>query len=261
MPLSGASRFYAVCIGCDEETYTHIYYRRLTAVPEECDFLDLVKNSYNENEQATCNVFDTDFTLHSSYGDAAKGENVWSCQLSADGTQNYMYNEGFSGDCSPSGERVKNEDSRFNPPGGGNDFRASGLDRNGNELVSKDIAAVRRTGHTRVVTDPDTKTNTYYISAAGDDIWNTNDAFHFLYQPMAAGSDFTVSVHLVELDHRHDWTKTGLMTRESLQPNSRHACVFVSGKQDVQMQYREDTWSGHVDRAHEDVDEAYLMLS
>jgi hypothetical protein len=27
------------------------------------------------------------------------------------------------------------------------------------------------------------------------------------------------------------------------------------------MQYRQDTWSGHVDRSRENIDEAYLMLS
>jgi hypothetical protein len=185
-----------------------------------------------------------------------------------------MYNQGFPGDCSPSGARVQGEESRFNPPGGENDvgwyvessdfrFNAPGLDRNGNALTSTDIGAVRQTGHTHVVTDPVTNADTYYISASGNDIWGTKDEFHFLNQPMAAGSDFSVSVHLVELDHRHDWTKAGLMIRESLDPSSRHASVFVLGTQGVQMMYRKhyNEYSGHVDRPRVNVDEAYLMLS
>lgn len=70
------------------------------------------------------------------------------------------------------------------------------------------------------------RSGTYTINAAGLDVWNTADQFHFVYQPITG--DVDVSVRVRSLTQAHAWTKTGVMIRESLTPGSRHAFALVS---------------------------------
>ena len=67
---------------------------------------------------------------------------------------------------------------------------------------------------------------TYTITAAGADIWDRADQFHFVYQPISGNVEIVARV--VSIAHIDDWSKAGIMIRESLTASSRHASVFLS---------------------------------
>ena len=67
---------------------------------------------------------------------------------------------------------------------------------------------------------------TYTVSASGSDIWGVNDEFHFVQR--AASGPFDVAVRVTSVEAVHEWTKAGLMIRESLSPQSRHAFIFAT---------------------------------
>ncbi len=66
----------------------------------------------------------------------------------------------------------------------------------------------------------------YTVNAAGKDIWSTADQFHFIYQQLTGDVDVKVKVRSISA--ANGWSKTGVMIRESLSHNSRHAFALVS---------------------------------
>jgi len=60
----------------------------------------------------------------------------------------------------------------------------------------------------------------YDLLAGGADIWETADQFHFAHRQVMG--DFDWSVRVESLQKVHDYTKAGLMVRESLDADSRH---------------------------------------
>jgi len=66
----------------------------------------------------------------------------------------------------------------------------------------------------------------FTVTGAGADIWGTSDAFHFAQ--MLRDGDFDISALVLDVQDVHEWTKAGLMIRESLSPDARHASVFVT---------------------------------
>jgi len=80
-----------------------------------------------------------------------------------------------------------------------------------------------------------------YISAAGRDIWSYDDEFYFI--PQSGTTDLKLKVHILSLEGKHEWTKVGLMMRETLDANSKHADCFQTLNRGVVFQYRESTWS------------------
>lgn len=66
----------------------------------------------------------------------------------------------------------------------------------------------------------------YAIHAAGRDIWDTADQYHFVYQ--AVTGDVDVSLRVRSVARSHAWAKSGVMIRESLAPGSRHAFALLS---------------------------------
>lgn len=63
------------------------------------------------------------------------------------------------------------------------------------------------------------------VLAGGTDMWNNQDGFHFIHQPITG--DFDVRVRVESLDPVNRWTKAGLMARESLTADSRNLAVVV----------------------------------
>lgn len=66
----------------------------------------------------------------------------------------------------------------------------------------------------------------YTVNAAGLDIWNTADQFHYVYQQVTG--DVDVSVRVRSVSQAHVWSKSGVMIRESLSPGSMHASALLS---------------------------------
>lgn len=81
---------------------------------------------------------------------------------------------------------------------------------------------------------------------SGTDIWDFSDQFHF-YQ-FALEGDVTIEVLVNSFEKvDHEWQKAGPMIRESLEANSRHFSLFVTGGgergEGIASQYRVGTGS------------------
>jgi regulation of enolase protein 1 (concanavalin A-like superfamily) len=79
---------------------------------------------------------------------------------------------------------------------------------------------------------------TYTVQAAGSDIWSGADEFHFVYQPMTGNGE--VIARLASLANTDSWAKAGVMIRESLTAQSRHAMMAISAGNGYAFQRRTD---------------------
>jgi regulation of enolase protein 1 (concanavalin A-like superfamily) len=80
---------------------------------------------------------------------------------------------------------------------------------------------------------------TFTATASGNDIWGTADAFHFVYQQMTG--DGTVQARVDTIQNVNAWSKAGVMIRETLAANSKHANMLVSAAKGVALQWRAAT--------------------
>ena len=82
------------------------------------------------------------------------------------------------------------------------------------------------------------QTGKYTIKAAGADIWGAADQFHFVYLPVTGDVDLRVRV--TSLVHADVWSKAGIMIRESLTADARHAFATTSAGAGYAFQRRPD---------------------
>jgi hypothetical protein len=87
----------------------------------------------------------------------------------------------------------------------------------------------------------DSTTGVYTIVGAGLDIWDNADEFHFAYTRLKGDGSITARIESVE--YVHQWTKAGVMIRNTLDPASQHGIVFISPIGRVAFQWR-DTEAG-----------------
>ena len=77
----------------------------------------------------------------------------------------------------------------------------------------------------------------YTISGSGDNIWFSNDQFHFAWKKLEGDFILTANVQFIgEGSHLH--RKAGWMIRQSLDPNSEHISATVHGDGLTSLQYR-----------------------
>jgi endonuclease/exonuclease/phosphatase family metal-dependent hydrolase len=79
----------------------------------------------------------------------------------------------------------------------------------------------------------------FTVSGAGADIWDTSDQFRYLYTQMTG--DGSIVTQVANVPAVHAWTKGGVMIRETLNSNSRHAMAIVSSAKGVAFQRRTAT--------------------
>ena len=66
----------------------------------------------------------------------------------------------------------------------------------------------------------------YTMTAAGTDIWDAHDEFHFAYKQLTGVGSIIVKVESV--DNTDPWAKAGVMIRDTLDPGSKFAGVYVT---------------------------------
>jgi regulation of enolase protein 1 (concanavalin A-like superfamily) len=66
----------------------------------------------------------------------------------------------------------------------------------------------------------------FIVDGSGTDIWGTADSFHFVYQQLNGDGEFRA--HVLGVTGVEDWTKAGLMIRQSLDPGSPHHFLLAS---------------------------------
>jgi regulation of enolase protein 1 (concanavalin A-like superfamily) len=77
---------------------------------------------------------------------------------------------------------------------------------------------------------------TFTVSGAGADIYDTSDAFYFVYQPLTG--DGTLTARVVSQQNTDVWAKAGVMMRNSLDTHAAHASLFVTPGKGVAFQRR-----------------------
>jgi hypothetical protein len=79
----------------------------------------------------------------------------------------------------------------------------------------------------------------YTVRASGANIWGTQDEFRFVYAPWTGDGEITARVD--SLTAADEWTKAGVMIRETLAPNSRFALTQLTGSNGAAFKYRQTT--------------------
>jgi len=82
----------------------------------------------------------------------------------------------------------------------------------------------------------DEAAGTITIVGRGDDIWGTADQFQYAYTTITGNGSMTVKVD--SLAHTDNWSKAGIMIRETLDAGSSFAAVFATGANGVRFQAR-----------------------
>jgi len=77
------------------------------------------------------------------------------------------------------------------------------------------------------------------VTGSGSDIWDAADAFHFRYQSLVG--DGQISARVVSVGNTDAWAKGGVMIRESLSSDSRHAFMALSSGNGLAFQRRDTT--------------------
>ena len=82
---------------------------------------------------------------------------------------------------------------------------------------------------------------TYLISASGSDIWGTSDSFGFVSQN--ASGDIELSAQIESIQNTNPWAKAGVMIRENLNADSKHAMTVITPGNGSSFQRRTSTGS------------------
>ena len=96
-------------------------------------------------------------------------------------------------------------------------------------------------GAVAVAGDATYASGVFGITGSGTDIWGTADAFHFVYQSLAA--DGQIIARVASVQNANPWTKAEVMIRNSLAANAAFASMLVSSTHGVEFQSRAATAS------------------
>jgi hypothetical protein len=80
---------------------------------------------------------------------------------------------------------------------------------------------------------------TYTMTAMGTDIWYSADEFHFAFKMLTGAGSIVAKVQSV--DNTDPWAKAGVMIRETLDPGSKFAAVYITPGNGCRFQARINT--------------------
>jgi hypothetical protein len=98
---------------------------------------------------------------------------------------------------------------------------------------------------------------TYTMTGSGADIWGQADEFHFAYKTLTGQG--SIIAKLESLTDTDSWAKAGVMVRETLSPDSKHAMMIVSSSQGVSYQRRIETGGDSSDDTTGDINAPYWV--
>ncbi len=82
----------------------------------------------------------------------------------------------------------------------------------------------------------------YHVKASGADIWGSVDGFRYTYKTF--NGDGQIAARVDSLDNVNAWNKAGVMFRETVDGNSRHAFMALTSGNGAAFQYRQATGGG-----------------
>ncbi len=83
---------------------------------------------------------------------------------------------------------------------------------------------------------------TFTISGSGTDIWDTDDAFRFVYTEITG--DCALVARVASVDDTDPWAKGGIMIRKSLSANAANALIGVTPGNGISFQWRSSDGAG-----------------
>ena len=86
------------------------------------------------------------------------------------------------------------------------------------------------------------KSSTFGIEGYGGDIWGGSDDFNFIYRSLNGNGEIVARV--TNSNNPHDWSKMGVMIRESLAANSKHVMLAKTPGNGLAPQSRSSTGGG-----------------
>jgi outer membrane protein assembly factor BamB len=94
-------------------------------------------------------------------------------------------------------------------------------------------------GNPGLVGDQQLSGGSWTLRAAGFDIWDTRDQFHFVWK--AATGEPSVAARVTSVTDTSSNTKAGVMLRAGADPRAAYYAVYVTGALGIQVQYRDQT--------------------
>jgi len=79
---------------------------------------------------------------------------------------------------------------------------------------------------------------TYTMTGAGVDIWNAADEFHYAFKMLTGVG--SIQARVLSVDETDPWAKAGVMIRETLEPGSKFAAVYITPGNGCRFQARVD---------------------
>ncbi|HCO92749.1 MAG TPA: hypothetical protein DIU00_02160 [Phycisphaerales bacterium] len=79
---------------------------------------------------------------------------------------------------------------------------------------------------------------TYTMTGSGADIWNDADEFHFAYKMLTGVG--SIEAQVLSVDNTDPWAKAGVMFRETLEPGSKFAAIYITPGNGCRLQARLD---------------------
>jgi len=71
-------------------------------------------------------------------------------------------------------------------------------------------------------------TSTWTVTGDGLDIWNLSDDFHYAYKRLRGDGQITARVVSLTGPGLHEWAKAGVMIRQDLTGESKHAMMVMT---------------------------------
>jgi hypothetical protein len=109
--------------------------------------------------------------------------------------------------------------------------------------LHQDVGNVGQAGYVRY----DALTQTFAVGGGGTRIGETSDSFHFAYQQLTGDGEIVARVTAIE--NTNNSAKAGVMIRQSLANNSRHAYMLASTDSGIWMRSRTASPGGSTDTA------------
>ena len=219
-----------VCATC-VTTHRDIYIKMLNGFPAGGG--SLIGDIAHKRSQTEGFVWKTDFEMYSSLQDALDGKDPWKCP-----NDTYNYGAGFPGECSPLGNRVRNQHSRFDRT----DTRRNvgfylRTPTAFNSLNSVNIGGYNGDIAGSAYTEAGGTGATHLTSTAGD-IGGTSDQLQMIRERFEGKTDMSMSVQVIDSYSPNGKAKAGIMLRESMDPGAPNVAILMEGRGRVVVQAR-----------------------
>lgn len=80
---------------------------------------------------------------------------------------------------------------------------------------------------------------TFTVHGSGADVWGTADELHYVYQQVSG--DVEIKARIASQEDTHNWSKSGVMIRETLSTGSKQAHMFITPNYGFNFQWRTET--------------------